>query len=185
MSAIRVDLRTGRLSGAAVAETVRTIGDLRGIFHDEAARLALPQDRVVYRVQSFQPVPDGRSGGLFWGSTVVNPGRVGDEYYMTKGHFHAVRDRGEYYVTVDGQGSLVLMDEQRRTRLERMRPGTVHYMHGHVAHRVANTGTRPLSFLACWPSDAGHDYDTIVRDGFGARVICRDEVAVLVADPAR
>jgi glucose-6-phosphate isomerase, archaeal len=27
-----------------------------------------------------------------------------------------------------------------------------------------------LTALACWPSDAGHEYDVIARDGFRARL---------------
>jgi len=38
------------------------------------------------------------------------------------------------------------------------------------AHRVANTGELVLTFLACWPSDAGHDYERIVAEGFCARL---------------
>jgi glucose-6-phosphate isomerase len=169
-SGIRVDLRTGLLEGGPLAETVRTVGDLAGLFLDEGARRAMDPARVVYRVQCFFPVKEGEAGGLFWGSTCIEPGRVGDEYFMTKGHFHATRARGEYYVTVNGEGALILMDEGRRTWMEVMRPGSVHYIAGSTAHRVANTGASVLSFLACWPSDAGHDYDTITRHGFGARL---------------
>src|SRR6185437_15999218 len=38
------------------------------------------------------------------GTTFIEPGCVGDEYFMTKGHFHAKRNRGEYYVTAAGSG---------------------------------------------------------------------------------
>jgi len=38
------------------------------------------------------------------------------------------------------------------------------------AHRVAYTGELVLTFLACWPSDAGHDYERIVAEGFCARL---------------
>lgn len=51
-----------------------------------------------------------------------------------------------------------------------MRPGSVHYIPGRTAHRVANVGDTVLSFLACWPADAGHDYETIAAHGFGARL---------------
>ena len=34
---------------------------------------------------------------------------------------------------------------------------------GGVAHRVANTGNSVLSFAACWPSDAGHNYEEIAN----------------------
>jgi glucose-6-phosphate isomerase len=51
-----------------------------------------------------------------------------------------------------------------------MFPGSLHYVPGKVAHRTINTGKQVLSFGACWPSDAGHDYNTIMEKGFNARV---------------
>jgi len=49
-----------------------------------------------------------------------------------------------------------------------------------IGHRVANTGSAPLHFAACWPSDAGHDYDSIRKYGFGARLMKVDGKAKLV-----
>jgi glucose-6-phosphate isomerase len=167
---VSVDFGTGRLAGRDVRDTVRTLADLAGLFADEAARAAMPQSQVVYSVQAVQPTEEGRAGGLFWGNTTIVAGLVGDEYFMTKGHFHALRDRDEYYVTVSGEGALLLMDAGRRTWMEPMTPGSVHYISGATAHRTANTGEAPFVFLACWPSDAGHDYETIARGGFGARL---------------
>lgn len=167
---VHIDFATGRLEGRTLVEIARTLGDLRGVFGDEAAMQALDPAIVVYRVKSYAPVEDGVEGGLFWGTTFLEPGVVGDEYFMTKGHFHARRNRGEYYVTVSGRGALIFMSEDRRTWFEEMTPGSIHYIPGFTAHRVANTGPDVLSFTACWPSDAGHDYDTIAKAGFSARL---------------
>lgn len=41
-----------------------------------------------------------------------------------------------------------------------------------MAHRVANIGYSVLSFAACWPSDAGHDYQVILENGFSASLQC-------------
>ena len=165
-----VDFDTGTLRGSGIETAVRTIADLKGIFRDARALKTLDPKAVVYRVEAYTPVAEGTEGGLFWGATFIEPGMVGDEYFMTKGHFHARRNRGEYYVTVAGEGALILMDEARQTRFEAMTPGSVHYIPGHTAHRTANTGNAVLSFVACWPSDAGHDYETIAARGFSARL---------------
>jgi glucose-6-phosphate isomerase len=176
------DFATGNLYGPDVQVSVRTLGELGGVFLDQAAFRAMDPGTRVYTVQFVHPVAEGTEGGLFWGSTRIEPGLVGDEYFMTKGHLHNVRNRGEYYITTSGRGALVLMDESRRTWFEAMSPGTVHYIPGFVAHRVANTGTDVLSFVACWPSDAGHDYDTIAKHGFGARLRRRDGNPVLIEE---
>lgn len=128
-------------------------------------------DTIVYRVWWWEPVPGGTEGGLFWGLTEIQPGCVGDEYYMTHGHRHAIVDRAEFYGTTVGEGMLVLRDESGRSWFEAMKPGSLHYISGRVAHRVVNTGDVPLRFVACWPSDAGHDYQIANGKGFGARVL--------------
>src|SRR6266568_8620170 len=154
---------------AEVRESVKTLGQLSGIFANTKALREMDPKTVVYRVQAWCPLPEGTEGGLFWGSTVVEPGQVNSEYFMTHGHYHLKRDRTEYYGTVEGVGALVLMDQDRRTRMESMSPGSLHFIPPHTAHRVVNTGQVPLRFVACWPSDAGHDYDSIRKHGFGSR----------------
>jgi glucose-6-phosphate isomerase len=159
----------------------RTIADLKGVFASEAARAAMPQATLAYRVDCFFPVPDGTDGGLFFGATFLEPGIVADEYFITKGHFHAKLDTGEYYWCLRGEGTLLLMDEHRHCRAERMKAGSLHYIPGRTAHRVANTCATTLCFGACWPADAGHDYETISRFGFSARVLRVQDSPVVVS----
>jgi glucose-6-phosphate isomerase len=172
----------GDMRGQKVIESQKHLGDLKGIFLDEAARSACDAATIVYRVQYWQPVEQGKEGGLFWGVTRIEPGTVGEEFYMTHGHFHADRSRAEYYATAQGEGLLMLMDDSRRTWTEAMSPGTLHYIDGRYAHRVINTGKVPLTFWACWPSDAGYDYGTIANKGFGARVFRRNGEAAIVPE---
>jgi glucose-6-phosphate isomerase len=167
---VAIDYLTGRIEGAPLLSSTKTLGAMLPAYADAQSAGRLDPDTVVYRVKCWLPVEEGTAGGLFIGTTTIEPGKVGEEYFMTQGHFHATRDRAEFYLTLAGEGGLILMGEDRRTRWEPMLPGTVHYIPGAVAHRVANTGSAPLSFLGCWPSDAGHDYETIRRAGFGARL---------------
>jgi glucose-6-phosphate isomerase len=175
-----VDWATGTLAGEGLEESVKTLGQLAGIFADEAAWRVMASETEVYRVKLWNPVPDGTTGGLGWGATILQPGRVGDEYFMTHGHFHAIRDRAEISATVKGEGALLLMDEKGEAWSQTMRPGTVHYIPGGVAHRVANIGDEPLIFLSSWPSDVGHDYDTIKTSGFSKRMVLRNGGPCLV-----
>lgn len=176
-----VNWSTGEIAGPEIGESAKTLGELAGVFKDERAWAASDAGAVVYRVQFWRPVADATEGGLFWGNSTVFPGKVGDEYYMTKGHFHAIGNRGEYYATVRGEGMLLLMDRDRKTTAQPMRPGSLHYIPGETAHRVVNVGSEPLTFLACWPSDAGYDYGTIQKEGFSARVIEQGGKPVVVA----
>lgn len=176
----QIEWLTGMMRGAAVRQGIKTLRDMAGIFHDAGALRCMDENAVVYRVQWAEPVAQGTAGGLFWGSTTIEPGRVGDEYFMTHGHFHSKRDRGEYYGAVGGKGLLVLMDEDRVIRTEAIFPGSLHFIPGGLAHRAINTGDDPLLFWACWPSDAGHDYSSIKAGGFGARVLLRCGVPAVV-----
>ena len=143
------------LIGENVKRSLKTLADLRGVFHNCEAYEQMSPDTLLYEVTCHLPVEEGTPGGLYFGITRIYPGKVGDEYFMTKGHFHAN-----------------MMDQNRRVWSERMFPGSLHYIPGGVAHRVANIGYSVLSFAACWPSDAGHDYQVILENGFSASLQC-------------
>lgn len=177
---VQIEWMTGMIKGSAVKLAAKTLGDLAGMFHDVDALRRMDASTIVYHVRWTEPVPQGTPGGLFWGSTIIEPGRVGDEYFMTHGHFHSRRDRAEYYGAAAGQGLLMLMDENRAVRTEKMFPGSLHFIAGGLAHRVVNTGDDPLRFWACWPSDAGHDYASIKTNGFGARVLLRGGAPIVI-----
>lgn len=179
-----IDWNASKLTGVGCSSLTRTIRDLKGIFLDWAAYEAMDPSLPVYRVETHAVVPEGESGGLFFGISILRPGKVGDEYFMTKGHFHSRRECGEYYWCVRGQGSLILMEENRSLRTEDLSPGSLHYIPGHTAHRLVNTGVEDLVVGACWPSDAGHDYEAIASDGFSARLICKDGEPFLLQESA-
>jgi len=169
----------GNLAGANVRQSRKLLKDLTEVYpkHESSG---LTSDTEVYSVQWWAPAEEGQEGGLFWGVTHLQAGRVGDEYFMTHGHFHALDTRAEYYTVVSGRGILLRMERSGHTWAEEMAPGALLYIDGRHAHRVVNIGDKPLVFWACWPSDAGYDYGTIARDGFGLRVLERDGEAVLV-----
>jgi glucose-6-phosphate isomerase len=167
----RIQLTDGILEGGNLVSTVKKIGDLTDFFVSEAVRKKMDQQKIVYTVQAHLPVPEGTPGGLFFGTTRIRPGLVGDEYFMTKGHFHSLADRSEYYWGLHGEGVLILMDTKRRFWGERIYAGSLHYIPAHTAHRVANTGDQELAFGACWPADAGHNYDEITQNGFSCRLL--------------
>jgi glucose-6-phosphate isomerase len=130
--------------------------------------------QVVHTVKKLiglnYPVAKGTEGGLFFGLTHLYPGKVGDEYFMAKGHFHAIENRAQYYWGIEGEGILLLMDKERETKAEHMFPGSLHYIPKTTAHPVVNTGNPISRFGTCWPSDAGYNYDAITREGFSKRV---------------
>jgi glucose-6-phosphate isomerase, archaeal len=159
------------LTGKSVQKLIRYVGDLKGLFLDQQAFEEIDPSLIAYEVESYFPVEEGTQGGLYFGITHLHPGIIGKEYMMTKGHSHLIENRAEYYWCIEGEGMLLLMDKNRQTTAERMFQGSLHYIKGFTAHRVANTGSSVLSFGACWPSDAGHNYELIAKTGFSKRLM--------------
>lgn len=159
------------IGGQGAVKSRRTLGDIKGIFADSEAIEKMDLTMEAYHVASIMPMAEGTPGGIYMGITYIAPGKVGNEYFMTKGHYHKNPESVEYYWGVEGQGMLILMDRDNNVWAERMFPGSLHYIPADIAHRVANVGESELVFAASWPSDAGHDYETIAKDGFARRLV--------------
>lgn len=173
-----VEAATGRLD-PATSTIERHLSDMRGFYGDAdaEARLLAGGDPVVYEV--FQYDVTEATGELFVCTTVLRPGRVGDEYFMTKGHYHQVRDRAEVYFGLKGHGMLLLQTEEGAFTATEMGPGTVAYVPPCWGHRTVNTGDEDFVFLAVYPGDAGHDYGSIETTGFARRVVGVDGTPTL------
>jgi glucose-6-phosphate isomerase len=171
-----LDLASGRMEPERKV-TERRLRDLAGLFQEPVDE----PDRLVYRVLEI-PAPHDNSH-LPSSTTIIEPGRVGREYHFTKGHFHAVRERSEIYVTLAGEGRLVMATEVGEPAVEPMRAGTINYVPGGWAHRSVNVGDEQLVFYAVYPGDAGYDYATIEREGFPVLVLAGADGPEVVANP--
>ncbi len=165
----RFDAETGRVDG--VEPIVRRLSDLAGCFSDEAAyQEALKEDPVVYTLSAVTPAEG--DGQLHFGIGRINPGRVGAEYFLTKGHLHVRRETAEVYIGLSGEGLMLLEDEWTGESIAvALTAGSVVYVPGHTAHRTINTGDRPLVYIGVFPSDAGHDYARIAERNFRKVVV--------------
>lgn len=159
---------TGQFTAENVIKKATHCGDLFGVFHDRDAWQAIDSGSLIYEVEMLDSLQG--EGELFVGMTHLQAGRVGDEFYMTRGHFHQRREQGEIYFGIQGNGLLLLQNEQGAARLEQVSPGSVHIIPGCTAHRLINTGPEILSALAVWPSIAGHNYAALA-EGFALRVV--------------
>ena len=155
---IYCDYMTGNLQGESIKSSQKKLGELSEIFEDKEAFQKMNGDEIVYHVQMHDNGEDGKNGGLFFGTSFLHPGKVGDEFYMTKGHFHEKLDAAEYYWCIEGHGYLILQDEMGNCKVEEMKKGSLHYIPGGYAHRLVNVGETLLSVGAGWPSAAGHNY---------------------------
>lgn len=164
------DPDTGMITGGKI--TSRRLSEIRGSFAQPAMveRLLAQGDPVVYTVASREPATG--EGQLHFGVGRIMPGKVGDEYFLTKGHLHSWRQAAEVYIGVRGRGKMLLQDEEsgRSTVLDLLPHATV-YVPGATAHRTINVGQEPLVYLGIYPADAGHDYGSIGQTNFSSVVI--------------
>jgi glucose-6-phosphate isomerase len=159
------DLRAESLTGGHTVE--RRLSQLDGCYMDAAAYAAAlaHEDRLVYRVTAVEPA-DG-PGDLHYGLGILYPGKIGNEYYLTKGHLHETREAAEVYIGLSGEGAMLLEDEATgESRLKKLGAGKVVYVPGHTAHRTVNTGDEPLTYFGIYPANAGHDYGAIAERNF-------------------
>ena len=169
-----VGVLIGADDGTVVPSTgrfLKKLSELAGIFADQAAfeaKVASENDPVVYE----SPLSIVQTAAtIFLGTTVIMPSCVGDEFYMTRGHFHARRDMGEIYYTQSGLGLLVMQSRDGATREVEMRPGVCVHIPPDWAHRSVNVGSDKLVFVWCCNQSAGHDYAEVRERGMLTRVL--------------
>lgn len=177
-------LTTGIIEQVADKRIIRRLSHMQGMYADlEATNRILREegDRLIYEVYPVD-LPE-EEGQVLHSTTVIYPGRIGDEYHMTKGHFHVKRDRAEIYLGLAGEGYLLLMADQGEVVSVPMKAGTIAYVPPCWAHRTVNTGNQPFIFFAAWPGDSGHDYGTIEDLGFAKLLVERGGQPTLVDNP--
>ena len=168
-TSVKINMQTGELDCPDSAYD-RKLSQMAAMYEDQqAVRKLLEMDPVIYKVYEKQ-LPQ-LSGELQWCMSVTLPGKVGREYYMTKGHYHAVRETAEIYLCVGGEGYMLMETEQGDVDLKEMQPNTCVYVPACWAHRSINTGNTPLISFCVYPGHAGHDYGSIETMGFKKRVV--------------
>ncbi len=178
-SSVLIDLESGVLREPE-EHLVRRASDLRGYYADEEALEALIRegdDPLHYEVFGVSVPEEG--GHLSYCISKLQPGRVGEEFFMTKGHYHEVAETAEIYLCLRGEGLMLMKTKGGRCEVERMSRGVLVYAPPCWAHRSVNTGDEPLVSLCVYPAEAGHNYGDIVEEGFPRRVFARDGEVVI------
>jgi glucose-6-phosphate isomerase, archaeal len=164
-----LELATGLLHPGRRVVT-RRLSEMAETYEDHAAAAALlasGQDPVIYEAYESES-PDGPDE-LVFRTTVIQPGTIGDEYFMTFGHHH-VRDSGEFYLGLAGHGQIIMQSRDDRALTAAIPAGRCVYVPAGWCHRTINDGAEPFVFLAVYFADAGHDYASMAADGFVARL---------------
>lgn len=177
-----VNLQTGLIPGAVTVQK-RYLADLKGLYADSVAENALlAQNPLIYEVHEATENPI-EPGQLRYSTTIIYPGKVGDEYFFTRGHYHALGDRAELYFGLAGEGYLLLQTPEGEINAQRMTPGAASYVPPYWGHRTINVGSENFVFFACYPADAGYDYGAIARSGFAQLLVDRDGQPAFIPNP--
>jgi glucose-6-phosphate isomerase, archaeal len=166
----RINLTEGTIEGAQTS--IRHLSDLEGYYADEQSyRAALRMDDPIVYFVSTEEYNQGE-GQLHCGLGTLMPGKIGKEYFMTRGHLHLWRPAAEIYYGLKGRGCLLLenMDNHKACLLT-LAPGQLAYVPRNTAHRAINTGKKPLKYIGFYPAQAGHDYETILKSNFRYLVV--------------
>jgi glucose-6-phosphate isomerase len=139
-------------------------------------------DPILYEV--YEVSRPEVSGELIHGISILYPGKIGNEFYMTKGHFHTILETAEIYYCLQGEGVMVMENPEGDWQVEELTPGRVLYVPPRWAHRSVNTGSDlPLITFFAYPGNAGHDYGTIETQGYRKLVVEQDGHMELIDNP--
>jgi glucose-6-phosphate isomerase, archaeal len=151
------------------------IRDLEGLYLDAEAYRCLAAERgdeLAYEVYEYRP--NENSGDLIFGTSILKPGKVGSEYFLTRGHIHAKSNRPEIYYCQSGTGVMLLETPTGGNRAVPMTPQSIVYVPPHWIHRSVNTGNELLVTVFCYPADSGQDYEIIRKAGGMKTLIVED-----------
>ena len=162
----------------------RRLSEMAGMFSDEAqyAERLAEEDALIYEFYDMQ-VP-AQAGEIAFGTSITYPGKVGDEYYMTRGHFHTILETGEVYYCLAGQGMMLMENPEGKWEARPLEAGAAVYVPPRYAHRSINvSSTAPLVTFFAFRGDAGHDYGTIESKGFRKLVVEKEGSPEIIDNP--
>ena len=181
-SSIFFDLTTGL--SPEKESLKRNLSNLRGLFLDNDAleKMIEEEDQLAYEFYDMG-VPE-TANDIAYGTSITYPGLVGEEYFMTKGHFHTVLETAEVYYCIRGRGYMLMESPEGDWEAQEMKPGVAVYVPGRYAHRSINVSLEePLVSFFAFRGDAGHDYGTIETQGFRKLCVRRDGKTRFVDNP--
>jgi glucose-6-phosphate isomerase len=162
----------------------RYLSNMKGQYLDQEAYREMLKNEDVLLYEVYEIKRPEVAGEILNGVSIVHPGKVGNEFFMTKGHYHTILDTAEIYYTFQGEGLMVMETPEGDWAVEKLVPGRVLYVPPRWAHRSVNVGsTGDLVMFFAYPGNAGHDYGTIETQGFRKLVLDVDGEAKIVDNP--
>ena len=163
---------TGNLP-QATGHYSKTFDELEGMYENEQEfqkMLLKWRNRVVYEVWEHRSSEN--KGDLVFGTSVMKPGRVGDEFFLTRGHQHKKAYCSETYFCLRGKGVILMESPEGEVKALKLEKGQLVYVPPFWFHRSVNIGDSELITLFTYNSDAGQNYEILKkRRGMRKRVV--------------
>ena len=180
--AIKFNLNNGLATN--VETTKRMLSQMESMYLDNEKLKEMIEKKNILIYEFYQLAIPKEEGHLAYGTTILYHGKVGKEYFMTKGHFHSILNTAEVYYCLKGHGYLLMENPEGETEIQEMSPGVSVYVPPRYAHRTINISeNEPLISFFTFRADAGHNYDTIEKKGFRKLVIEENGSPVIIDNP--
>ena len=178
----KIDMDEGTMTNLDNHVT-RRLSSMKDQYNDTKTYEKMLQEKDILLYEVYEKLVPETSGELIQGLSIVHAGKVGNEYFMTKGHFHSILKTAEIYFCIKGQGYMMMETKEGKWDAKGLNPNTVLYVPGGWAHRSINTGCRNLVTWFIYPADAGHDYATIKEEGFRKLVVEKNGKPEIIDNP--
>jgi glucose-6-phosphate isomerase, archaeal len=139
----------------------RKVKDVVQWYSDEKAiekELKRDKNKVVYETftDKFSPIN--------LTLTLIHPGTIGKEYYMTKGHVHR-KKTPEFYILLEGKGKL-LIQKASKVKVINLKKGEIALIPQGYSHRLINDGNKKLRVLTIYDQKSKPDYQIKFKKRF-------------------
>jgi len=178
-----VDFNKATGLSEAAKPTKRLLSQMKGMYYDTAAQEKMIADGNPLIYEFYELGTPAHPGDVAFGTSITYPGQVGEEYFMTKGHFHTLLETAEVYYTLSGEGYMLVENPEGDWDAFPLTSGKAVYVPKRYAHRSINTGTVPLVTFYAFRGDAGHDYGTIEDKGYRKLIVNRNGKAEIIDNP--
>ncbi|MCS7145962.1 MAG: glucose-6-phosphate isomerase, partial [Aigarchaeota archaeon] len=97
------------------------LSSLKEYFIDQEAaeKILKEKDPVVY--EYYEKTFENEEENMNFGLTIIYPGKIGREYFMTRGHFH-VKRKPEIYLGLKGEGLILMQSFEGRVEWQPLKP---------------------------------------------------------------
>lgn len=142
---LEIILKKGKLKKVFLSDLKEFLNEKK-----QAEKILQQKNPLIYTVKSIEEYQ------ISYAITKINPGKIGKEFFLTKGHYHKQKSSEVYYL-LRGQGTLILKKGKNLKKIK-LKKNIFHYIPEGYFHRVLNTGKTPLEFLSIYQTNSNPMY---------------------------